>query len=187
MQFVILKKIRIYFQLLMLLRVYSNHFLRDHTGMVVPHVFHSWMKYTRNHHLYICMCDKAWRVLFNLLPFWIDSNHFGEIKMAFAINQFLHCRIWIYGKFMEKDFFFFNLLFWYNILSFIDPHIDRYINRFLSFKVFRLFSSLLLLLSDQVSSQNCPVGWDGRIHGLLLCWGVRLHQWVSWWPSQLGL
>ena len=44
-QFVILKK-RVYFQLLMSLRVYSNRFLvlRNHTGMVVPRAFHSCWK-----------------------------------------------------------------------------------------------------------------------------------------------
>ena len=38
------KKKRVYFRLLMLLRVYSNHFLRNHTGMVVKHVFPSCWK-----------------------------------------------------------------------------------------------------------------------------------------------
>ncbi len=35
------KKKRVYFRRLMLLRVYSNRFLRNHTGMVVPRVFPS--------------------------------------------------------------------------------------------------------------------------------------------------
>ena len=35
------KKKRVYFRRLMLLPVYSNHFLHNHTGKVVPHVFPS--------------------------------------------------------------------------------------------------------------------------------------------------
>ena len=35
------KKKRVYFRQLMLLRVYSNRFLRNHTGKVVPRVYPS--------------------------------------------------------------------------------------------------------------------------------------------------
>ena len=35
-------KKRVYFRWLMLLRIYSNCFLRNHTGKVVPRVFSSW-------------------------------------------------------------------------------------------------------------------------------------------------
>ena len=42
-QFVILKK-RVYFRRLMLLRVHSNRFLRNHMGKVVPRVFPSCWK-----------------------------------------------------------------------------------------------------------------------------------------------
>ena len=36
-----LKKKRVYFRRLMLLRVYSNRFLRNHTGKVIPRVLPS--------------------------------------------------------------------------------------------------------------------------------------------------
>ena len=38
------KKKRVYFRRLMLLHVYSNRFLRNHTGKVVPRVFSSCWK-----------------------------------------------------------------------------------------------------------------------------------------------
>ena len=41
------KKKRVYFRRLILLRVYSNRFLRNHTGKVVPHVFPSCWKLSR--------------------------------------------------------------------------------------------------------------------------------------------
>ena len=47
MQFVILKKKRVYFRCLMLFHVYSNRFLRNYTGKVVPRVLPSCWKLSR--------------------------------------------------------------------------------------------------------------------------------------------
>ena len=73
MQFVIKKK-GIYFQLLMLLSIYSNHFLMlcNHTGMVVPHVFYSCWKLLAfdqiQHDAYCAMVRRRLEATFKLRP-----------------------------------------------------------------------------------------------------------------------
>ena len=70
---------------------------------------------------------------------------------------------------------------------------------FLSFRVFGLFFSSLLLYSQRFgryvllpySGVSCrtlkstgTVGWGSRVHRLHLCWGVKLVQWVSWYDTK---
>ena len=72
-QFVIFKK-RVYFRPLMSLRIYSNRFLmlRNHTGMVVPRVFHSCWKLIAFDQIQLyAYCAVVWRwfeATFKLLP-----------------------------------------------------------------------------------------------------------------------
>ena len=66
------KQKRVYFQQLMLLRFYSNRFLRNHTGMVVPRVFPSCWKLLAFDQIQLdAYCAAVWRrfeVTFKLRP-----------------------------------------------------------------------------------------------------------------------
>ena len=46
--------------------------------------------------------------------------------------------------------------------------------------VWRFYQVVTRLNTDQAA----PVGWGCRIHRLLLCWGVRLSQRVSWYDTK---
>ena len=55
-------KKRVYFRPLILLRVYSNRFLRNHTGIVVPHVFPSCWKLLAFDQIQLnAYCAAVWR------------------------------------------------------------------------------------------------------------------------------
>ena len=57
-----LKKKRVYFRRLMLLRVYSNRFSRNHTGMVIPRVFPScWKIFAFDQIQFDAYCAVVWR------------------------------------------------------------------------------------------------------------------------------
>ena len=110
--------------------------------------------------------------------------HFNHL-IYLCLFAFFFCVLFIYLFFaFILTFFFFNICFYLlkrknSIVFFFSfqKNLDRKFCS-LSTTIIKIF---LLFLYNFLS---CPVGWGWRIHRLLLCRGVRLPQWVSWYDTK---
>ena len=143
---------RVYFQAIMLLPVYSNRFLRNHTGMVVPRVFTSCWKFLAFDQIQLdAYCAAVWR------RFEATFNIYIYIYIHAHTHKYIY--IYIYGyiyKYMYTHTHTYTHIYIY-ISKLIVLQRDLYFSKEFFFSTYVYISSLLPL-SGNIRGTS-PLEW----------------------------